>query len=442
VYTVTRQTKNKETKTMTVKFEVGQTYNMSLRGYDMGVAKITKRTEKSVWLKNEDGLTKRYKINILDEKEIVQAKNLFTISATNMAEPQDTLEPVTKPQDLVTEPQNKTESVTISKHTKFEIGGLYWKSNDDIMDLVIVTEICPDRGVCVNAMRRSGDTWITDDLQGYFFNPKIVNNKEVIILNNGYHIKSDIPGDIMMYNAIVEIRAIDRQHTMEMLAEKFNTTFVDVSVTHHQTTLEPVTEPQDLVKFNHFDYIESHYVVKNPPGSENIYSAVPGSWTTLKSVAFTLITAWENGCLDMTVQHWITGLTRDELDTLLSVLVSMFSHAKIKSSQVNQIILGLMPNPVIVSSETPIDDETYAGILKAFDLDIYCGESVKQGHREYFAPVPRFDIEPNMYFIVSANVGEEYDTIFSVKKLNHALATPNAPNNIIEVDFSARRRKV
>jgi hypothetical protein len=120
----------------------------------------------------------------------------------------------------------------------------------------------------------------------------------------------------------------------------------------------------------------------------------------------------------------------------------MFSHAKIKSSQVNQIILGLMPNPVIVSSETPIDDETYAGILKAFDLDIYCGESVKQGHREYFAPVPRFDIEPNMYFIVSANVGEEYDTIFSVKKLNHALATPNAPNNIIEVDFSARRRKV
>jgi hypothetical protein len=87
-------------------------------------------------------------------------------------------------------------------------------------------------------MRRSGDTWITDDLQGYFFNPKIVNNKEVIILNNGYHIKSDIPGNIMMYNAIVEIRAIDRQHTMKMLAEEFNTTFVDVSVTHHQTTLE------------------------------------------------------------------------------------------------------------------------------------------------------------------------------------------------------------
>jgi hypothetical protein len=281
--------------TTLVKFQVGQTYNMSLRGYDMGVAEITKRTDKSVWLKHEDGVTKRYKINILDEKEIVQAKNLFTISATNITKPQDTLEPVTKPQDLET--------------------------------------------------------------------------------------------------------------------------------------------------FNHFEYIESHYVVKNPPGSENIYTEVPGGWTNLKSVAFTLITAWENGCLDMTVQHWITGLTRDELDTLLSVLVSMFSHAKIKSGEVNQIILGLMPTNVIVSSETPIDDETYAGILKAFDLDIYCGESVKQGHREYFAPVPRFDIEPDMYFIVSANVGEEYDTIFSVKKLNQALTTPSVPDNVIEVDFSARRRK-
>jgi hypothetical protein len=143
----------------------------------------------------------------------------------------------------------------------------------------------------------------------------------------------------------------------------------------------------------------------------------------------------------MMVQHWITGLTREELDTLLSVLVSMFNHAKIKSGQVNQIILGLMPTHVIVSSETPIDDETYAGILKAFDLDIYCGESVKQGHREYFEPVPRFDIEPDMYFIVSANVGEEYDTIFSVKKLNQALTTPSVPDNVIEVDFSARRRK-
>jgi hypothetical protein len=229
---------------MTVKFEVGQTYNMSLRGYDMGVAEITKRTEKSVWLKHEDGLTKRYKINILDEKEIVQAKNLFTISATNITKPQTTSEPVTESQNTV-ETILEPITETISKHTKFEIGGLYWKGNDDIMDLVIVTEICPDRGVCVNAMRRSGDTWITDDLQGYFFNPKIVNNKEVIVLNNGYHIKSDIPGDIMMYNAIVEIRAIDRQHTMEMLAEEFNTTFLDVSVTHHQTTLEPVTEPQD-----------------------------------------------------------------------------------------------------------------------------------------------------------------------------------------------------
>ena len=427
--------------TTLVKFQVGQTYNMSLRGYDMGVAEITKRTEKSVWVKNEDDAVKRYKVLILDDKEIVQAKNLFTISATNITKFQTTSEPVTESQNTV-ETILEPITETISKHTKFEIGGLYWKGNDDIMDLVIVTEICPDRGVCVNAMRRSGDTWITDDLQGYFFNPKIVNNKEVIVLNNGYHIKSDIPGDIMMYNAIVEIRAIDRQHTMEMLAEEFNTTFLDVSVTHHQTTLEPVTEPQDLETFNHFEYIESHYVTRNPPGSENIYTEVPGGWTNLKSVAFTLITAWENGCLDMTVQHWITGLTRDELDTLLFVLVSMFSHAKIKSSQVNQIILGLMPNPVIVSSETPIDDETYAGILKAFDLDIYCGESVKQGHREYFAPVPRFDIEPNMYFIVSANVGEEYDTIFSVKKLNHALATPNAPNNIIEVDFSARRRKV
>jgi hypothetical protein len=99
-------------------------------------------------------------------------------------------------------------------------------------------------------------------------------------------------------------------------------------------------------------------------------------------------------------------------------------------------------NPVIICSETPIDDETYTGILKAFDLDIYCGESVKQGDREYFAPVPRFNIEPDMYLVVSADIGEAYDTIFSVKNQtpHQTPLTSSAPNNLIKVDFAARRK--
>jgi hypothetical protein len=391
---------------MTTQFQVGQTYNVD-REYGEFIT-ITRRTDKSVWLKHEDGTESRKGIKILNNIEVVQSKD-FNLYSNRPTEPLETTS------DCETTPEPTKVPVTESK-----VKSLIVCDREAISD-VVYSEL-------IEAFNLKDDECLI--AWGGFY--RYEKPKKSLTMPGVYFVHYEHVNGRSGGNYQVKVTFDEPCTTVETPQDVAETT---------ETTSEP---SQDLATesqtFNHFEYIESHYVTRNPPGSENIYTEVPGGWNTLKSVAFTLITAWENGCLDMTVQHWITGLTRDELDTLLSVLVSMFSHAKIKSSQVNQIILGLMPTPVIVSSETQIDDETYAGILKAFDLDIYCGESVKQGHREYFAPVPRFDIEPDMYYIVSADIGEEYDTIFSVKKINPTPLTHNAPNNVIEVDFAARKR--
>ena len=91
---------------MTTQFQVGQTYNVD-REYGEFIT-ITRRTDKSVWLKHEDGTESRKGIKILNNIEVVQSKD-FNLYSNRPTEPLETTS------DCETTPEPTKVPVTESK---------------------------------------------------------------------------------------------------------------------------------------------------------------------------------------------------------------------------------------------------------------------------------------------------------------------------------------
>jgi hypothetical protein len=112
---------------MTVKFEVGQTYTIVNRGYELGQVTVTKRTDKSVWLKQENGAESRKGIKILNDIEVIQSKdfNLYSNRPTESLKTTSDCETTSEPtQDIFTESIEFTDVLNddYSEYYDFKVG--------------------------------------------------------------------------------------------------------------------------------------------------------------------------------------------------------------------------------------------------------------------------------------------------------------------------------
>jgi hypothetical protein len=240
-----------------IKFQVGKTYTVVNRGYELGQVVVTKRTDKSVWLKHEDGTEARKGIKVLNDYEVVQSQNFSFNLFSNRVVTNETVETVETPQDVIepTEPVETVETVESETITNEPVETVETFKQFDYLNQIYISKINP----C-----KDQNEWI--NLKDMTFKIILAWEKGHLDIAVQWFLtglsQSELDTLLGMLNESVEWKSVKLVEVNNILLgfidfgstsydEEFNTTFVDVSVTPHQTIQDsPQTPsaPNNLIK--------------------------------------------------------------------------------------------------------------------------------------------------------------------------------------------------